>query len=129
MKPRPLVKSFLIADQVFRQEGNNKWCIVGIFDTIAAAGFPTAHPSLGLYLQLSDAEGRYDLRLELQDSSSRCLAVLGSVQLEVGNRLANVELGFQGYNLVIPSAGNYFLNLFIDGDPSGVDIRLHAIQR
>jgi hypothetical protein len=119
----PKVETFLIADHVFRQEGG-KWCLVGVFDNILARSFPVLHPSLGLYLKISDAQGRYDVRVEFQDSSHRCIAQLGGVAIEVPDRLSAPDFGLQGHGLILPGEGTYFLRVFFNDEPSATDIRL-----
>ena len=128
MPPIPRVKTFLVADQVFRQEGTKKWCIVGVFDRIMSPHFPAVHPCLGVYLKLCDAEGEYRVGVEFQDSSGRCLARLDG-HLRMTNRLDEAELGFQTNNLTIPNPGTYFLKLFFNGEPSeGPDVRIEAVK-
>lgn len=83
--PLPSVKNFIIADQVFRQEGG-KWCMIGIFDTIVCPRLPTLHQSLGLYLTVADAEGEYEVRVELEDAEGRCLARMTPVKLKMTHR-------------------------------------------
>ena len=126
MKQTPTVKSFLIADQVFRQD-NGKWCVIGVFEAIHSLRFPAMHPSLGLYLKLADASGTFDLGVEFHDGGGRCVARMGGVRLQVPDRLMEVGVGFQTHNLLIPAAGVYHFKLFFDGQPAeGQDIRLDA---
>lgn len=110
----PLVKSFLLADSVFRQEAG-KWCLIGIFNRIQAASFPTVHHSLGLYVELTDAEGEYDVVVEFWDAANQCLARFEGIHVEVADRLAGVQFGFQTYGLPLPSPGRYYFKLFFNG--------------
>ena len=84
------------------------------------------HPSLGLYLKLTDAEGDYDIRVEFRDGNERCLANLEGVSIRVKDRLAEADLGLQGHNLLIPGPGTYFLKVFFNGEEAtdAPDIRL-----
>lgn len=121
----PSIKNALVADQVFRQEGG-KWCVIGVFDTIWANRFPVVHPSLGIFVRVSDAEGTYALRVELQDSTGKCIAAVGEVALKVDHRLAEADLGIQTHNLPIPAAGTYFLRFLFNGVAVPADVRLNA---
>lgn len=119
----PEVKSFVIADQVFRQE-SGKWCIIGVFDRMLVPQFPARHPSLGLWLKLADAQGTYTLRLEFQDAHGRVLSRVGGLELEVRDRLAEPEIGIQTHNLPLSSPGTYFIKLFFNDQPAKADIRM-----
>jgi hypothetical protein len=124
-----MVKSFLIADQVFQQEGTMKWCIIGTFSAIACRRFPALHPSLGLYLKLADMAGEYRVRVEFQDSNGACLAKLQGVTIEVKDRQSEVGLGLQGHSLVLPKPGMYYLRVFFnDEEAEDQDIRLQVLR-
>lgn len=126
--PTPTVKSFLTADNVFRQD-TGKWCLIGIFTMISARQFPVLHPSLGLYLAVSDAQGDYDVRVEFQDETGRCISSLDGIRFKTDNRLVPVQLGLQGYALPIPAPGTYFLKVFFNDQLADVDIRVPVEAR
>jgi hypothetical protein len=121
----PEVKSFVIADQVFRQE-SGKWCIIGVFDRILSSQFPARHPSMGLWLKLADASGKYSVRLEFQDSTGRVLSRVAGLQLDVQDRMAEPEVGIQTQNLMLPSPGAYFVKLFFNDHLAKTDIQITA---
>lgn len=125
--PTPKVNSFLIADHVF-QQASGKWCLIGVFNQISLRRHPAYHPSLGLYLKLSDAEGEYDVRVELRSDSEECIATLGGIRMVVTDRLAEPQIGLQGNNLLIPKPGTYFLKVFFNDEPSEVEIRLQVLS-
>lgn len=126
MPHAPKVKSFVIADQVFQQSDSHKWCLIGVFDRIYSSRFPTRHPSLGIWLKLADAEGDYDIRLEIQDSSGRVLSSLSGLKLTVNDRLAEPEIGIQTHHLPLPAAGMYFIKLYFNERPAESDIRIEV---
>lgn len=123
----PSVSSFLIADQVFRQD-TGKWCIIGVFNRILAGRFPCVHPSLGLFVRLSDALGDYEVRVDYCDSEDRVITKLEGIRLNVRDRLANVELGIQTYNLPIKAPGRYFFRLYFNNELAGGDIALEVAK-
>lgn len=85
--PRPVAHAILIADQVIKEAGTNKYTLVGIFNRIYATRFPCDHHKLALYLKFSDALGDYRLEVQLVDLTP------GGEDLE--KVLANVRGGFQ----------------------------------
>ncbi len=125
MQSAPVIKSFLIADSVF-QTSEGKWCIIGVFDRIFAPSFPALHYSLGVFIKLADAEGDYKVDVEFYDGSSRCLAKMTPLRLQIKDRASEFGFGIQTYGLPIPAPGIYFLRVLFNGEPAIGDIRLEA---
>ena len=126
MSSLPTVKSFVIADSVFQQVGG-KWCIVGVFDRIWGGKFPAMHPSLGIYVELEDVpEGKHEIFMTFSNSEKKQLAVSPKIHLTARNRLAKAGVGVQTHNLMIPTAGTYFIEIVFNGRPLAHDIRLEA---
>ncbi len=110
----PEVKAFLIADQVIQEKGTNKWSLIGVFDRVAAARFPTSRPTLGIYIKLADVRGRLDLAIEFRDANDRMLNRLEGIKVETSGPAGTVDLGLQTFNLAIPAAGKYHVVLYIN---------------
>lgn len=124
----PTVKSFLMADTVFRQD-NGKWCVIGIFDRICAPAFPAVHNSLGLFVQLDDVpKGKHQLHMAFHDGEGRQMAVSPRIEMnvpEVHDRTKVVPVGIQTHRLPIPHPGTYLIHLYFDEQHiAGTDIRL-----
>ena len=113
---KPKVISFLIADVVIQDKATNKWSAIGIFDRIMALGFPCVHPSLSLYIRLSDAEGQYAIRVEFRDVNDSRLAVFEGLTLSIPSRLSHPDLGIKTINLPIPKPGRYYFDLYFNGE-------------
>ncbi len=115
MKPvKPNIISFLIADMVIQEKVTNKWSAIGIFDRIISPNFPYIHPSLSLYLRLSDAEGDYTIRVEFCDNEDRRLALFEGIKVSIVSRLDCVDFGIKTNGLPIPKPGNYRFNLYFN---------------
>ena len=123
----PNVRSFLLADAVFQQK-SGKWCIIGVFGKIRAREFPTVQHTMGIYVQLSDAEGDYEVKLELRSAEEKVLAALEGIKLRVDSRLTQVDFGFQAYRLPIPEAGAYHFRMYFNGVPAIEDLVFEAEQ-
>jgi len=115
MQVKPIVKAFLIADKVMREEGTGKWSVIGIFDRILSKNFPTNHPSLALYIRLTNAEGEYNVKVEFCEAEGKVLSLFEG-KLVVSSRLATPELGIQTYNLPLPKPGKYLFKLYLNDD-------------
>ncbi len=126
-QPTPSVGSFLVADQVFQQK-SGKWCVIGIFNRVISVGFPTIHPSLGLFFRLSDAQGEYRVRVDLCDAQDRVITKAEGVSLVVKNRLVDADFGVQTHNLPIPAPGKYFFKLYLNEELVPGDFVIEAIK-
>jgi len=111
----------MIADQVF-QQSSGKWCLIGVFNEIVAPRFPIVHHSLGLFVELADAEGEYDVGIDFCNASFQVLSPLRGMRIQVPNRLRSVQFGVQTYNLPIPAPGRYFFKLYFGNEAATVDI-------
>lgn len=116
MSALPEVKALLIADTVLQEKGTNKWSVIGIFDRVAAATFPTARPSLGIYVKLADARGKYQVRLEFRDSQDRMLNRIEGIEISVPPNAATIDFGLQTFNLPIPAPGRYHFVLYVNDE-------------
>jgi hypothetical protein len=74
----------LVCDQAIREAETNKVSLVGIFDQIRGAEFPLAwaRPT-AVYARVTDAEGHYQMRLELvrleDEQSASSLSAQGAM--------------------------------------------------
>lgn len=112
----PEVKAFLIADSVIQEKLTNKWAVIGIFDRVAAPAYPTARPTLGLYVKLADAQGYYKIAIEFRDSQDRLLNRLEGIEISAPSGASTVDFGLQTYNLPIPAPGRYHFVLHLNGE-------------
>ena len=116
MSVKPEVKSFLIADYVMQERHSNKWSAVGIFDKIYSNNYPCAHPNVGIYIRLADAEGEYKLKIEFCDSEGKKLAIYDKIMITVQSRLATPDFGIQTHRLPLPKPDVYHFNLYFNDE-------------
>jgi hypothetical protein len=114
--PKPSFSSFLIADTVIQEKVTEKWSVIGIFDRIHTNHFPFNFPKLGLFICITDAAGKYKIRVEFLDDNDNKLAQFEEIQLEVTDRLSSVGFGIQTRNLPIPKPGKYNFDLYFNDD-------------
>jgi hypothetical protein len=110
----PIVKSFLIADAVLQDRLTGKWSIIGVFDRVMAPSFPVVHPTVALYLRLSDAQGKYKIRVEFRDASDRRVGLFEGIELEVKDAAQAIEVGLPTHMLPLEKPGKYQFQLFIN---------------
>lgn len=125
--PLPSVRSFMMADHVFRQ-ASEKWCLIGVFNEIAAPRFPIMHHSLGLFVEISDAEGENEVAIDFCNAGFQVLSPLRGIRIQVRVRLRSAYIGIQTYNLPIPAPGRYFFKLYFGKEAATVDIPIDVKQ-
>lgn len=112
----PIVKSFIIADTVIQDRLTGKWSIIGVFDRVMAPSFPVVHPTVALYLRLSDAQGRYRMRVEFRDASDRRVGLFEGIEIEVKDPAQAIEVGLPTHMLPLEKPGKYQFQLFINDE-------------
>jgi hypothetical protein len=113
---RPVVKAFLVCDQILHDAQTNKKTLVGVFHDVGATRFPAVHPSLWIYANLTDAKGRYAFEFRIVDVSRN--AVLGSGSpppLDIPDPLRTTEFSAQLRNVALPAPGTYEFHLLANG--------------
>ena len=126
-QPDPIVTSFIMADHVFPYGG--KWCLMGVFDSIQCSGFPALHPTLGMLFVTGNAEGAYDIRIEICDPDGVVLGKIDGIRVEADDRVPRRPLGFQTGPLVLPKEGEYTVRVFFNGKETVGDCRFFAMLK
>ena len=123
----PIVKSFLIADAVLHDRLTGKWSIIGVFDRVMAPAFPVVHPTVALYLRMSDAQGKYRMRVEFRDSTDRRVGLFEGIEMEVKDPAMAVEVGLPTHMLPLEKPGKYQFQLYIN-DEYSASAELSVVQ-
>jgi hypothetical protein len=116
MAPRPNVKAILICDQIIHEYGTNKKSLIGIFEDIHIPAFPHSYPRIAVYVNLTDAHGKYVLELRLVNSADNSVIGSGKTpEVEIDNPLRTCEFALQIQNLVFRNHGVYEFQVFANG--------------
>ena len=123
MQIKPILKAMLLCDQTLLEEGTHKRTLIGLFDRIKATQFPTAHPSMSVYVQFREIEGVFDFSLELCDlTEGKTLNRAVMKDFKVQERSRDCELVFNLMSVKFDHAGDYefriYVNDFIFGQKS-----------
>ena len=116
----PALNAMLICDQAIREEGTGKVSLIGIFENINARQFPLRLGFLCVYAKLTDAEGQYDIRLELVRLENLLAIGQGQLMITVEDRMAPVEIIFQLSGLVFAEPGRYEFRLYANEKSVGI---------
>lgn len=114
-KPVPRCLAMLICDYVIRDAVTQNKSLIGIFNTIQAAGYPVRHDRMNVFVALVDGHGAYKSSLRIRHASGQQLVGIDG-QIEMKDPLAVVELVFELRGLVIPAPGRYFVEFLCDGE-------------
>ncbi|MEK6664965.1 MAG: hypothetical protein AABZ20_00865 [candidate division NC10 bacterium] len=109
--PHPVCNAFLICDYAIREEGTGKVSLVGVFENINARSFPVTHGLLCVYAKLTDAEGNYEIRLELVRLEDLVIVGQGALTMTIEDRMVAPEIIFQLGGLVFERPGRYEFRL------------------
>ena len=108
MPPRPSVKAILICDQVIHEFGTNKKSLIGIFEQVHVPKLPVHYPRIAVYVNLTDARGRYHLELRLLSTVDGSELGRGRTpEVEITDPLRTCEFALQINNLLFKNPGKY----------------------
>ncbi|MHC4930858.1 MAG: DUF6941 family protein [Planctomycetota bacterium] len=117
MAPRPSVKAILICDQVIHEFRTNKKSLIGIFEDIHLPRFPARYPQIAVYVNLTDAHGKYVLELRLISTKDGTELGRGSTpEVEIDSPLRTCEFALQIQNLVFKEAGKYEFQILANSE-------------
>ena len=116
-QPQPLVKAFLICDQIIHDAQTGKKSLIGVFHELRADRFPALHPALWIYANITDARGNYDFEIRMVEVGRN--DVMGSGRpppIDISGPLQTTELSAQLRNVALPRAGTYEFHLSANGE-------------
>ena len=114
--PAPQLLAMLFCDHVLREHGSLKYSVLGIFDHINCRKFPTEHPRLWVYVRVTDAQGKYDFRLDFVNLKDEAILGQGFANnIQIKDRMNAHEIVFQISPLPLPEEGRYEFRLYANG--------------
>ena len=129
--PNPVVKAFLVCDQVIHDAQTGKKSLIGVFHELRADRFPAVHPSMWIYANLTDARGKYNVEIRLVDVARN--NVLGRGQppeITIPGPLQTTEISAQLGNVTLPGPGTYEFHLLTNDELLATKaIRVSELQR
>jgi hypothetical protein len=114
----PLVLAMILADTVLLDVATGKNVIYGTYQALEAAAFPFTHPSIVVYVALTEGYGETIVRLRLTDVDELRPPIF---QLETMVNFSDpflvLEIVFRESKVVFPTPGEYRLQLFGADEP------------
>lgn len=116
----PKVCAMLLCDHAHRDPATGKFTLLGVFDRIHAKQFPAAHGPFAIYLNLTNLNGSYALRIEVlrADDESRIGETRAAQPIVVRDPLARVEMALNlPGGLPLAQPGGYVFRLVVNDRP------------
>ncbi len=108
----PDVLAMILADMVYRDRASGKFFVLGTYSTIAARVFPCNHPSIMVYLSLTDGRGETPLNLRLVDvDESRPPVFETESVVNFVDPTDVIEMVLVEHDVLLPQPGEYRLQL------------------
>ena len=126
----PVLLSLILCDTALREAGTNKISLIGTFNGLFAPNFPCVHPSLAVYIALTDGRGKVPCRLRMNalETGQEVFSLQGQVEFKDPTGVA--DLIFQIQQLKFEQPGTYALDFIADGELLGTrKLRVQQIAR
>jgi len=116
MNTAPSLKAMLTCDNIITEQGTGKKSLIGIFEKIHSQRFPCMHPALSVYVNFTDAVGKYNFKLELYDvEKEKVLAGAEIKDINIPDKLGISELAFNLRGLGFEHPGKYEFRISANG--------------
>ena len=116
---KPILLALVLCDTIIREAGTNKLSLIGTFNGVFSNTFPCTHPSLSVYLAITEGRGKVPciLRMTSLDENKTIFELPG--QIEFGGPTSVGELVFQLQSVRFEHPGVYAIEFWANGDLLG----------
>lgn len=123
----PVLVAALVCDVGIVDPNSGKKNLIGIFDRVHAAKFPTAR-EMSLYFKISDAEGQYQFQIRLVHVESEQSTEVAQGHGTIRDRTLSSDFLVRLGQIVLVEEGRYELQIRCNGSYLG-GATLDAIRR
>jgi hypothetical protein len=111
--PPPIALAIGICDLVYRDRGTAKRFIMGCFSALHAHEFPAIHPSLGIYLDLTNGHGQSKIKVQIVDTDQAREPIwVAESEVDFPDPRMVVEADFMIGGLSFPEPGEYRVQVY-----------------
>ena len=111
---KPIILAINICDDIIRDEITKKISLIGLFNRIQSPSFPTTHPSLHVYVSLTNGHKKYKGELRFVSESDDSVIFKTNADVPLQDPLKTLELNFSIRNLKFDKPGNYNVQFCCD---------------
>ena len=102
----PLLVAALVCDVAVTDPSSGKRSLIGIFDHVRVAKFPTTR-HVSLYFKIADAQGHYDFEVRYVQAGTGEILARAEGKVVAPDRLSSSDMHLQFPPLPIPTPGRY----------------------
>jgi len=117
-RAKPVLLAMIVCDKIIREEGTKKNSLIGVFDRVHATQFPCTHSRMHVYIAVTEYKGRAACELKFSDNTDKELVKMAG-PLNFPDKLSVVEMDFCINNILLPDAGIYHFDFFVNGEHIG----------
>jgi hypothetical protein len=125
MAVKPIILAVILCDSVIREAGTNKLSLIGTFNGIFSPTFPCTHPSLSIYIAITEGRGKVPCRLRMMALDDNKVIFDLPGQIDFGGPTSVGEMVFQLQKIGFEKPGLYAIE-FWAGDDLLCSRRLNA---
>jgi len=125
MAVKPIILAVILCDTVIRESGTNKLSLIGTFNGIFAPSFPCTHPSLSIYIAITEGRGKVPCKLRMLSLEENNVVFDLPGQIDFGGPTSVGEMVFQLQQIRFEKPGTYAIE-FWAGDDLLASRRLNA---
>ena len=125
-----ILLALIVCDGTIREAGTNKLSLIGTFNGLFAPHFPCVHPTLSVYIALTDGRGIVPclLRMTNLENGAEIFSLQGQVDFQDPTGIA--ELVFQLQQLKFECPGLYALDFLSDRNLLGTrKLRVQVVEQ
>ncbi len=111
----PALLYSVLCDDVRREE-NGKFILVGLFETVGAREFPAAHPTLFIVNGWIGGVGSFRQYSRILDPNGQEIARDQETAFHLATLKARHSVIARFNNIELPQAGEYAVEILLDGD-------------
>jgi hypothetical protein len=108
----PNILAMIVCDGVWRDSSTGKNYVMGVFSSIRSATIPIRHPSMTIYLCLTDGMGKIPLEVRLASGEFDECVVSARGEVDFSNPRMVVELALPINNVTFAAPGEYRWQLY-----------------
>jgi hypothetical protein len=115
--PPPYPLAMVICEGIWHDPGSGKRFLLGCFSTIGARQFPAVHPTIAIYVAISNGHGKVPFKAQLVDADEEhdpLWIVEGEIELDDPRAVA--ELDFVVAGMSFPAPGEYRVQFHACGE-------------
>lgn len=105
----------VLCDEV-RREDNGKWLLIGLFEQISAAQFPSHHPALCVINKWCNGQGAYRQQTRFVDSGDRVIFEGEPLDFELKDLDSSFTAVQMFGGLPLEAPGRYFVEILLGGE-------------